>query len=402
MPMFLQQIISESLQEPPRAIAYEASRRLAESFPGRAIVEGDDCDFDLPRFAQAGRCRVRREEAVHAQVATLWNRDRGAYESPRNAWYEVEWEGHDLDVILMTTDSDCLPYYWILADDEAVAESFFAAVCSFDPEVQDELLVFDAGRWDRSLGLFEAIRGNSLDDLILGGTLKDDLRSDLDRFFAGRDLYGRLGVPWKRGLLLTGPPGNGKTHAIKGLIQALGKPCLYVKSFDSERWTHQTAIGRVFARARRLAPCMLVFEDLDSLVTDENRSFFLNELDGFAANAGIAVVATTNHPEKLDPALVERPSRFDRKYHFGLPARPDRLAYVERWRAGLPDGLVLSDDACRLVADRTEGFSFAYLKELFLSSVLALAADGRALPLDGVILDQVDALGSQMGARKDA
>ena len=64
----------------------------------------------------------------------------------------------------------------------------------------------------------------------------------------------------------------------------------------------------VFARARRSAPCLVVLEDLDSLIKDENRAFLLNELDGFADNEGVVVIASTNHPEKLDPAILDRPS----------------------------------------------------------------------------------------------
>lgn len=93
----------------------------------------------------------------------------------------------------------------------------------------------------------------------------------------------------------------------------------------------------IFQRARAEAPCLLVLEDLDSLITEENRSFFLNQVDGIEDNDGLLLVcvsllkllqprksslvdlspsrqiATTNHFDKLDPALSNRPSRFDRK-----------------------------------------------------------------------------------------
>jgi SpoVK/Ycf46/Vps4 family AAA+-type ATPase len=94
----------------------------------------------------------------------------------------------------------------------------------------------------------------------------------------------------------------------------------------------RTGIKQVFERARREAPCLVVFEDIDSLITDNNRSFFLNEVDGLEDNDGLLMVcvagytnptnaddlvavqlATTNHFDRLDPALSNRPSRFDRK-----------------------------------------------------------------------------------------
>src|SRR5581483_5198304 len=92
--------------------------------------------------------------------------------------------------------------------------------------------------------------------------------------------------------------------------------------------TDEDNIHKVFDRARKSAPCLLVLEDLDSLLTTHNRSFFLNELDGFAANAGIVTLATTNHPERLDPSILDRPSRFDRKYPFEIPEQDERLAYI--------------------------------------------------------------------------
>jgi transitional endoplasmic reticulum ATPase len=60
----------------------------------------------------------------------------------------------------------------------------------------------------------------------------------------------------------------------------------------------------------------LIFEDPDSLITEETRSYFLNEIDGLESNDGILMIGSTNHLSKLDPALSKRPSRFDRKYHF--------------------------------------------------------------------------------------
>lgn len=69
----------------------------------------------------------------------------------------------------------------------------------------------------------------------------------------------------------------------------------------------------VFSKARLLAPCVLILEDLDNMINPNNRSFFLNQIDGITPNNGVLIIATTNYLEKLDPALSKRPSRFDRK-----------------------------------------------------------------------------------------
>lgn len=73
------------------------------------------------------------------------------------------------------------------------------------------------------------------------------------------------------------------------------------------------AIAEVFEKARRESPCVIILEDLDSLINDQNRSFFLNELDGLEGNDGLLLVGSTNHLDRLDPGLSTRPSRFDRK-----------------------------------------------------------------------------------------
>jgi SpoVK/Ycf46/Vps4 family AAA+-type ATPase len=73
------------------------------------------------------------------------------------------------------------------------------------------------------------------------------------------------------------------------------------------------AIAEVFEKARRESPCVIILEDLDSLINDQNRSFFLNEFDGLEGNDGLLLVGSTNHLDRLDPGLSTRPSRFDRK-----------------------------------------------------------------------------------------
>jgi transitional endoplasmic reticulum ATPase len=75
----------------------------------------------------------------------------------------------------------------------------------------------------------------------------------------------------------------------------------------------EASMTQIFNKARELAPCIVVLEDLDSLINDANRSFFLNQMDGLSGNDGLLVVGTTNHFDRLDPGLSSRPSRFDRK-----------------------------------------------------------------------------------------
>ena len=141
-----------------------------------------------------------------------------------------------------------------------------------------------------------------------------------------------------------------------------------------------------------------MLEDLDSLIDKSNRAFFLNELDGFAANTGVVVLATTNHPEKLDPAILDRPSRFDRKYYFDLPAPPERSAYIASWNQSLEPKLRLSEPVVPKLVEATDGFSFAYLKELFLSSMMQWMSESGNGRMNSVMLNQATVLRVQMNS----
>jgi SpoVK/Ycf46/Vps4 family AAA+-type ATPase len=285
-----------------------------------------------------------------------------------------------------------------LPNDRKIAEGFLRAVCDWSTEVRGEILVFDGGYWYKDPELFDAIKSASFDNLILPAAQKREIQEDFSNFFASREVYDKYRIPWKRGVLLIGPPGNGKTHTVKALINQTKQPCLYVKSFKSCWGTDHDRIRNVFTRARKTTPSIVVLEDLDSLIDKENRAFFLNELDGFAANTGVVVLATTNHPEKLDPAILDRPSRFDRKYYFSLRAPPERLAYVVSWNESLEPELRLSELSLPKLVEATDGFSFAYLKELFLSSMMQWMADSASGRMDAVMLNRVTALREQMNS----
>ncbi len=397
--MEIKQLITDALRLPTNAIAYHISQSLTELYPDREMVEGEECAFDLEAYARDGQCDITLKQVFHNHVPSYWDGQyQRTYREAQNARFEVSWQGHTLDVLLMTWKEGWsgTNYYWILADTFSLADSFFAAVCDWNSEIRDELLVFQDGYWSKNANLFKEIQSATFDNLVLSGSLKEDIKTDLQDFFAARDTYGEYGVPWKRGVLLIGPPGNGKTHTVKALVNLLEHPCLYVKSFKAQQGPASTNIKQVFQRARQAAPCLLILEDLDSLVDDENRSFFLNELDGFAANDGIVTIATTNHPEKLDVAILERPSRFDRKYYFNLPALKERDTYIRQWNEKLRPEMRLTDVATETLAHETEGFSFAYLRELLLAMMVRWMHQQTSGAMSLIASEQLALLKTQM------
>ena len=132
------------------------------------------------------------------------------------------------------------------------------------------------------------------------------------------------------------------------------------------------------------------------MVNEENRSFFLNELDGFTSNEGIIILATTNHPERIDPAIINRPSRFDRKYYFKLPTLTERIAYIQMWNEQLKLPMRLSETNISQIAESTDGFSFAYLKELFVSTMMQWIETMTPGTMEQIIMSQVTVLKQQI------
>ncbi len=408
-------LILEALRMSPASIPYYVSQFLAESFPGKAIVEGDSYYFDLRKYAEEDLCTTEvistvslppgyaassRTTTVHNHVMTLWDAKKQDFRyEQKNFCFEVTWQEHKLMVLQLSWPQgyfdDCR-YYWILADTQTIANDFFAAVCQWNSKIREEVLVFEGGFWQKNRDLYESIKNATLDNLVLAGTLKEDIYQDAQRFFESQAMYAEYNVPWKRGLLFIGPPGNGKTHMVKALVNSLGYPCLYIKSFKTRQSTDTDNMRLAFNRVRESAPCIVVIEDLDALVDDENRSFFLNELDGFALNDGVLMIASTNHPEQLDIAILEPPSRFDRNYHFETPKPKERVAYLEMWNQKLKSTMQLSSDEIEQISTSAENFSYAYLKELLLSASMVWVQQRIPGTMANIMAEQLEKLKVQM------
>ena len=382
---------------PENGTSYRVSRAIAGAFPERAVIEISD-GFDLEEYAREGACEVVVRPSPHAEIRSGWSRRHGLWSSVSVGAWDVRWNGKTLIVaraawVERYSETE---RWFVIAEEREVAASFTSAVCELCNQPRRAVLAFRGGCWERDSEIYEAIQKASFDDLVLAGDMAREIQDDFSSFLGAKDEYARYGVPWKRGVLFLGPPGNGKTHCLRAVIKMLGVPCLYVQSLKAPYQTDDANIARVFDRAREVTPCCLVFEDLDSMITSENRSTFLNQLDGFSNASGMLTLATTNHPEQLDTAILDRPSRFDRKYHFGLPASTERERYVTGWRKRLDSAMNITDDeAGRLVAD-TDGFSFAYLKELFLSSMIRWIKTREEGAMWSVLQAQLHTLREQM------
>jgi len=173
----------------------------------------------------------------------------------------------------------------------------------------------------------------------------------------------------KRGLLLWGPPGTGKTHTVRWITTELAETTVFVLTAGS-----LGALGPICRLARELAPSLLVLEDVDLVARERTMRGqggpllfeLLNELDGMADDANVAVVLTSNRAELLEPALAARPGRVDLAVEIPLPDADCRRRLFDLYARGMT--LELSDPDA--VIKRTNGVTASFFRELLRQAML--------------------------------
>lgn len=227
------------------------------------------------------------------------------------------------------------------------------------------------------------LKAEELEHIILPQNVLKDIEQQTFTFFENKDAYKQMRLRHRRGFLFVGEPGTGKTMMIRHLMRQCHQR--FSPSFlmlTIRRDTDEDDVNRLFTRAAKKAPSMVILEDLDSLTTQSktSRSAFLSQLDGIGDREGLLVIATTNHPNEIDPALVHRPSRFDRVWHFSLPDYALRRQYLEFF---LKD---LAKDVVEKLARETKNWTFAYLKELYTTaSIMAIERDQSRVSTEMVL-----------------
>jgi len=226
----------------------------------------------------------------------------------------------------------------------------------------------------------------------------DESKAELEevvQYLKTPEKFTKLGGKLPKGILLTGPPGTGKTLLARAVAGEAGVPFFYRAGSEFEEMFVGVGSRRVrslFAAAKKKAPCIVFIDEIDAVggsrkqwesTTRKTLNQMLVEMDGFESNEGIIVMAATNLPETLDPALT-RPGRFDRHVAVPMPDVSGRLAILQHYMKDKPMSPEVETEK---IARNTPGFSGAQLFNLINEAAL-IAAKGNKDSITPSMLDE--------------
>jgi len=217
---------------------------------------------------------------------------------------------------------------------------------------------------------------------------KQELKEVVD-FLKDGDKYRRIGAKMPKGVLLVGPPGTGKTLLAKAVAGEANVPFLSIAASEFVEMYVGVGASRVrdlFNKAKKQAPCIVFIDELDAIgksrggsahqgndEREQTLNQLLTEMDGFDGNNGVILIAATNRPEILDPAL-KRAGRFDRQV---LVDRPDKSGRLEILKVHSRKVLMSEEVDLDAIATQTSGFAGADLANLINEAALLAARNNR-------------------------
>ncbi len=223
---------------------------------------------------------------------------------------------------------------------------------------------------------------------------KEEVKELID-FLRNPKKFQKLGARIPKGVLLVGPPGTGKTLLAKAVAGEAKVPFYYISGSDFVELFVGVGASRVrdmFKQAKQTAPCLIFIDEIDAVgrqrgtglggghdEREQTLNQLLTEMDGFGANEGIIIIAATNRPDVLDPALL-RPGRFDRQVTVNLPDVREREAILGVHAKGK---IISEDVTLKHLAERTPGYSGADLENLLNeAALLAVRRNKECITMD--------------------
>ena len=221
--------------------------------------------------------------------------------------------------------------------------------------------------------------------------------AELIDFLRSPKKFQRLGARIPKGVLLVGPPGTGKTLLAKAVAGEANVPFYYISGSDFVELFVGVGASRVrdmFKQAKQSAPCLIFIDEIDAVgrqrgtglggghdEREQTLNQLLTEMDGFGANEGIIIIAATNRPDVLDPALL-RPGRFDRQVTVSLPDAKEREQIL---KVHAKDKVFAKDVNLDNLSQRTPGFSGADLENLLNeAALLAVRRNKNSISMDEI------------------
>ena len=225
---------------------------------------------------------------------------------------------------------------------------------------------------------------------------KEEVQELID-FLKNPKKFTKMGARIPKGVLLVGPPGTGKTLLAKSVAGEAKVPFFYISGSDFVELFVGVGASRVrdmFKQAKQTAPCLIFIDEIDAVGRERGTGLggghdereqtlnqLLSEMDGFGENEGIIILAATNRPDVLDPALL-RPGRFDRQVTVG---RPDVSEREEILQVHAKNKILDKDVKLKNIAERTPGYSGADLENLLNeAALLAVRRDKEAITMDEI------------------
>ncbi len=228
--------------------------------------------------------------------------------------------------------------------------------------------------------MFVEVPNVSWDDV--GGLIqeKTEIQQSIELPLKHAKFFNHMGANQPKGILLYGAPGTGKTLLAKAVAHETQANFISIKGPELlSKWVGESEKGirEVFRKARQAAPAIIFFDEIDSIAPIRGKSFdsgvtermisqFLTELDGLEELKGVVVIAATNRPDMIDPALL-RPGRFDKLISIGLPDLESRKAILKIHTKNIP---LANDVDISKLAQKTDNFSGADLAALANEAVM--------------------------------
>ncbi len=271
-----------------------------------------------------------------------------------------------------------------------------------DPEVLDQIVV----SMDDFKEAMKNIQPSAIREVLIeipkvhwdqvGGLekTKEELKEAVEWPLKNPDSFKRMGITPPKGILLFGPPGCGKTLLARAVATESEANFISVKGPELlSKWVGESekAIREIFRKARSASPCIIFFDEFDSIVpqrgmrtgdsgvTERVISQFLTEIDGVEAVSNIVVMAATNRPDILDPAII-RPGRFDRLTYVPKPSKTERRQMLAIFTKDMP---ITKDVNLDVIAEKMEGFSGADIENFCREAAIrALREDIHTASVD--------------------